>query len=101
MNRGSLFPALTALVILFHFFEHGHSSVDDCSSIVTIAAFHFGSAVRVLTNQFTLRLGALRLLTLPVTLGLFTDGFTFRLRNLKYSMQVYIQNSHQLMHSYI
>jgi hypothetical protein len=76
---------LAALVISFHFLEHGHSSVDDCSSIVTVATFNLRSTVGVFTDQLTLRLRTLRLLALPVTLGFFTDSFTFWLGHLAMS----------------
>ena len=42
------------------------------------AASHFGFAVWILTHQFTLGLGAFRLIALPVATRVFANCFAFR-----------------------
>ena len=79
---------ITTLVILFTFFEHWHSRVDNSTTSIAATAFHFGTAVRVLTYQFTFRFRALGFHTLPVTFRFFTDSFTFRFRHLTMSHTV-------------
>jgi len=76
---------MTAFVVLFHFLEHRHSSVNNCSSIVTVATFYLRSTVGVFTDQLTLRFRTLWFLALPVTFRFFTDSFTFWFRYLAMS----------------
>ena len=87
---GGLLLSITiaTLVILFTFFEHGHSRVDNSTTGIARTAFHFRSAVGVLTNKFTFGFRALGLHTLPVTFGFFTNGFTFGFRHLTVSHTV-------------
>ena len=79
-----LFLSITiaTLVILLSLLKHWHANIDHITTGITVAALYFGSAVRILTNQLTFWFRTLWFLTLPVTFGFFTDGFTFWFRHL-------------------
>ena len=56
------------------FLEHGELGEGSHGSGLAGTAVHLGLAGGVLADKLTLGLGALRLVALPVTLGLFADG---------------------------
>jgi hypothetical protein len=82
ISGSSLCLTITTLIILFTFFENGHTRVNRGTTGIARTTFNFSSTVRVFTYKFTFGLRALRLLALPVTFRFFTDSFTFRFRYL-------------------
>jgi len=59
----------------FGFFEHRDSNSNNTSG--TRATFSFRFTGGVFTNEFTFGFGAFGFVAFPVTSGFFTDGFTF------------------------
>jgi hypothetical protein len=80
-----LFIARATLVISLSLLEEGIRRGNSRSSNSAGAALNFRSTVGIFTDEFALRLGALRFVTFPVAFGFLADSLTLRLRSLAMS----------------